>query len=311
MNSVLEKKRPKKTADSPPLILNQTDIAIISMIAKFRYAGSIDVAHFLFSPASITHVRGLLARLSERNFLYKFQLPTASAGNRELIFCLGAKGRSLVARDLGQPVDWWYRPYKQRLLSISNVLHHLILTRTVVAAHSFCRKQADFRLVQMRLCYELEKQPAFVEITSTGKTEKLKVIPDAWVLFQKLINGAHERFIPILLELDRGTEYQRHFRQHVCSRIAFIQSGGYRSLFHTNACVIAYVTTGQTPEYRETRRRAMCAWTNEVLKELGKPSWASIFRICSVVPDELYSTPLFDAIWYRPDSATPVTLFTP
>ncbi|MGH8654488.1 MAG: hypothetical protein ACREYE_21000, partial [Gammaproteobacteria bacterium] len=86
----------------------------------------------------------------------------------------------------------------------------------------------------------------------------------------------------------------------------------YRQLFHTNAVVIAYVTTGQTPEYRETRRKAICRFTMEVLKELGKESWASIFRVCSTTLEDIYQTPFFDEpIWYRPDSPTPVPLFTP
>jgi hypothetical protein len=46
----------------------------------------------------------------------------------------------------------------------------------------------------------------------------------------------------------------------------------------TQAVIIAYATTGQTPEYRETRRATMCTWTMEVLEELEKENWAGIFR---------------------------------
>jgi hypothetical protein len=107
-------------------------------------------------------------------------------------------------------------------------------------------------------------------------------------------------------------EYRERFKKHVRSRIEFIRSGEYKKLFETEAVTIAYVTTGERPEYRESRRRAMCAWVNEVLVDLHIETWSSIFRIASVEFDKLYSTPLFDGpVFYRPDSDSPMRLFTP
>jgi hypothetical protein len=81
-------------------------------------------------------------------------------------------------------------------------------------------------------------------------------------------------------------------------------------MFQTDAVLIAYVTTGR-PEYRETRRAAMCAYTREVLSDLHMENWSNIFRITSVEYDQLFTTPLFDEpVWYRPDKPTPVPLFT-
>jgi hypothetical protein len=75
--------------------------------------------------------------------------------------------------------------------------------------------------------------------------------------------------------------------------------------------MIAYATTGQKPEYRETRRAAMCAWTQEVLAELHRENWASIFRFHSLCLDTIYETPFFESpVWYRPDMQTPMLLFT-
>jgi hypothetical protein len=56
----------------------------------------------------------------------------------------------------------------------------------------------------------------------------------------------------------------------------------------------------------------MCNWAVEVLTELHKEAWASIFRFCSFLLEDIYDTNLFEApVWYRPDSPTPVPLFTP
>jgi hypothetical protein len=56
----------------------------------------------------------------------------------------------------------------------------------------------------------------------------------------------------------------------------------YRKIFGTDAVIIAYITTGDLPEYRETRRRAMCAWAQEVLADLHMENWSRIFRFASV-----------------------------
>jgi hypothetical protein len=116
--------------------------------------------------------------------------------------------------------------------------------------------------------------------------------------------------MPLWIEVDRGTEQGRRFREHLSSRIAFIQSGGYRKLFQTNAVLICYVTTGDRPEYEASRLKAMCRWAQQVLSDLHLESWSSIFRFTSLQFDNLYSTPIFSApLWHRPDSPTPVPLF--
>jgi len=66
------------------------------------------------------------------------------------------------------------------------------------------------------------------------------------------------------------------------------------------------------PQYAQVRRRAMCTWASEVLKELGKLSWSPLFRFTAVVFDDLYNSPIFDdPVWYTPDSPSPAPLFTP
>jgi Replication-relaxation len=263
--------------------------------------------YYLFSPNSLAYARSRLASLAATKYLHRFRLPSPKTGGTELIYTLGSRGRDFIANELGLPVDWYFRPGKH--LYYAQCQHNLLLTRFCVAAHSFCRKQTclptgktDLRLVEMRLCYEFARQRATVE--------KLKVVPDAYLVFERLRNDVHEHFMPLWIEIDRGTEQGRRFREHLSSRIAFIQSSSYRELFHTNAVVIAYVTIGDKPEYGETRRKAMCRWTMEVLTNLHLQNWSHLFHYTSVECGDLYSTPIFsDPVWYRPNSPEPVPLF--
>ena len=166
------------------------------------------------------------------------------------------------------------------------------------------------KVSEVQLCYELAKAPGRVElVTSRGKEKKVTVpvIPDAWLDFERIADG--KRF-PVILEIDRGMEYSRKFKQHVRSRIAFIESGQYKKVFGRQAVRVAYITTGETPEYRETRRKAMVNWTREVLAERNMQSWSSLFYFGSLVFDEIYETEFFsEDLWWRTDLDSPIGLF--
>ena len=80
-------------------------------------------------------------------------------------------------------------------------------------------------------------------------------------------------------------------------------------MFEGKGCVITYATTRELPEYRESRRDAMCDWTMQVLSDMQIKDWASILRCGSVVRRDMFDTPLFTGhIWRRPDSDSPVRL---
>jgi hypothetical protein len=130
-----------------------------------------------------------------------------------------------------------------------------------------------------------------------------------WLLFERVSNGNQ---LPIFLEIDRGMEYRQRFKEHIRSRINFIEDGGYTRTFGSKSVTIAYATTGQTPSYRDTRRKTMALWTGEVLEELGKQNWAGVFRFASLDFKDLFDLALFEkAVWYRPDFPTPLTILTP
>lgn len=132
------------------------------------------------------------------------------------------------------------------------------------------------------------------------------MIPDAWLLFEELAEGRHARWRPVLLEIDRGTEYQQKFKRQVRARIELIRSGKYQEVFGERAVTVAYATTGTASSYRESRRTAMATWTKEVLAEMGLERWASVFRFCGFVYDALYTAPVFwEPVWYRPDQPEP------
>ena len=135
-------------------------------------------------------------------------------------------------------------------------------------------------------------------------------MPDGWRLFEeKTDNAVYEQ--PVMIELDREMEHKVKFRDHVGGRINYLQSGEYKKTFKTDVATIAYITTGQPPEYRETRRKAICHYIKELLEDMRLKDWSSVFRVASVDFGTLYDYSLFESeIWYKPDSDTAVRLFS-
>src|SRR5918999_579846 len=308
-----------RRAHTNSLTLTEPQERVLRAASFYRFFLTQDICRLYWSLSSITYVRDLLANLAKNKYLYRFQHPSISKGGVENTYTLGCKGREYVEKILGLPCDWYYRPHKIRHhASYGAGLHNLILTRTLIAASLWAKKQPNFKLVKTRICYELSRAAPSVELTDDkGGREKVKIIPDAWLLFQKLSNNnnKHERFYQVILEIDRGTQFQKRYVKSIHARLEFIKDyRAYSSLFGTapNNVIIAYITTGDRPEYRESRRKAMCDWTRNVLAQSDHNNLPCSFLFCSVVPSELYNIPLFDgAGWFSPGSPNPVSLFTP
>jgi Replication-relaxation len=280
------------------LILTPRDEEMLRALYDYRYMSARDMAYLLFSPRVLNYVRGRMVRLAggedfaTNSYLLRFQLPTTT-NKGEKIFTLGSKGRDFL-QQTGLPVDWYFRPSKPKHFGFSHLTHALLQTRIVVAASYFSRQQQQFKLTQSRLSYDLSRIPA------------LSVIPDAWLVFE------NQQKYQILLECDRGTQYQVAFKRHIKDRIAFIESGEYVKFFGIKAVMVAYVTTGPRPEYRDSRVATLRRWLQELVTELGMEEWAGLFRVTSVVLGEVYEQGLFEKpVWYRPSSGSPVPLLTP
>jgi Replication-relaxation len=293
------------------LTLTPRDEEILTAVYHYRYVTSLDIAHLLFRPSYMPYVRKRLSRLSggkdveENTYLCRFKLP-ATEGNRERIFTLGNKGRDFLQSEKGKIVDWHFRPGRLKFFSYSAILHHLLLTRFLVASKWWCLRN-NFQLLEERVSYELARNPPKVTLAAKNKKLTLTIIPDAWVLFEK----DSEKYA-VIFELDRGMEFQQKFKEHVKGRIELIRSGEYQRVFGVPGVIVSYLTIGQTPEYRNTRMKTMNAWAREVLTELNLKSWGRIFRFTAVEFDALYAqaSSLFEEpVWVRPDTSEKVRLF--
>jgi hypothetical protein len=300
---------------SQPDILSERDLAIVRAIADYRFMQAIDVVYSLATPKQLPNYRRRLAvlcggdDLCHAEILLRFPVPTLTRGEKPRVYHVGAKGWDLLAS------EGYYRPYKLKNLSFAHIWHALTLTRFVCAAEYYCRTHAECMLTRKKLAYELARNPPTVTLRTEGRSLSGTVVPDAYLCFEQS-NGKNW---PILLEIDRGTEYQERFKDHVRARLELILSGTFARVFQTQGALVAYAAAGEPPESRERRRMTMQRWTQEVIAERmpnnvkRQQQWLSIFRFCSL-PEDIYTSvnALFgEPCWYTPNSPCPVPFFTP
>jgi hypothetical protein len=284
---------------------------MLQAVYEYRYMTALDMTHLLFSKGSLAYVRKMMSALAggkdqqARHYLYRFPFPTGAAGNRERIFTLGALGRDVLANELGMLVDWYFRPSKSDHLTHSHILHHLLLTRFVVAVQSYTHNHPHISLLQSRLCHELARSQTKATGEKTQKSATPVIIPDAWLLFAFRSNGA--RF-PVMLEIDRGTAFQSKFKAQLKARLDFVRSGEYKKVYDQPAVIFAYAS------HTQTRAKTMAAWTQTVLTELNMQDWGVIFRFTAISLETLFAdmpSLLETPVWYRPDKSEPMLLFGP
>jgi hypothetical protein len=276
---------------------------------------ALDVCHLMYSPSALTWVRDVLAKMCggadfvENQYLYRFRIPDVTLGNQK-VYTLGSRGREILESELGVSSAWYFRPDKMRHRSFSQIMHDLALTRFLVAARRFAElSEGEFKIGEMRICYDLAGTPGNVSVGEGDKKEMLPVVPDAWIVIEKKGKGGRGSF-PVLLEIDRGTMYRQRFKKHVSARVEFVRSGGYEKVFGTKGVTIVYATAGEKVEEGEGRRRASAGWTMEALAEMRLLRWADLFRFCSVSFGEMYKDkPFGRRVWYRPGEAEADALF--
>lgn len=112
----------------------------------------------------------------------------------------------------------------------------------------------------------------------------------------------------VLLEIDRGTEFQLRFKEHMAARLKLVEEGRDLQLYGGKTAFVVYLSVGDLP-YRQTRRQTMAQWTKEALQRTGKEEWGRLFRFTDVGLKEMYGANLFDAaVWFPPDAPQPVRL---
>jgi len=142
----------------------------------------------------------------------------------------------------------------------------------------------------------LKRHPVYV-IDSAGK--RSAVVPDAWLDLR--IDG--QLRVCLVVELDRGTEEQKRWRQKVANLLAYAD-GPYQEMFATSSLTITVATTAG-----ENRLAELLRWTEAELAANQEESLGDLFIFASLVPGWEEPVQVFlEPRWYQPFQREPIAL---
>ena len=259
---------------------------ILQSLYTYYYLTAKQVCRLHYSPGSFTRVEKLLKELRDNEYLQWDFLPVKRRfGSSPAYYMLAKRGISYLRR-LGKDVSLLPYPSEKRQLKSLFIPHTIAVNDFLIAASLLPRVAPDFCLHDMR--HELYLK----------RTIKGAVVPDGWLDFRR---GKEQSCF--LLEVDRGTEDIKVFKEKIRSLVHFSKTS-YQEIFHTPSITIVFATTTNS-----LRLQNMLTWTKQTLSEMRETQEADLFRFAAIPEGELDPAWLFfEKVWYRPFSDKPLAL---
>jgi hypothetical protein len=178
--------------------------------------------------------------------------------------------------------------------------HRLAAIDVMIAADRLCAENPSIRCLRMLSERELKRNPVRVQLQSLGggQARDVAVIPDAW--FQ-LALGTDSPY-SIALELDRGTEDQKVWREKIAAYVAWA-AGPYMQAFETDNVTVAVAC----PDHRRVEQ--LMDWTMRELIARRSEEYAELFLFTDSSPVTTPPERFFSGrVWIQADTGEAVSL---
>ncbi len=248
-----------------------------------------------YKPGMLKTVKKRLKVLVDNGYVQADCVPTKKPRS-PYYYTLATKGLRYLA-DVGIDVSASDRASKEIIESYLHLRHTLELNDILIAALQL--KVADPRYYLSRYIHERTLKRTPYKLTLDGHNASL--IPDGFLDFHERRPGQQEPSLPLILEHDRGTEQQAHFRRRVQAYRAFLQAEGQKQLFGVNKVTIAFTTFVSTRRVMQMR-----AWTWQELHT--EPQLAGMFLFTELPRPLEPRHLLFERRWLTLANDQPVAL---
>jgi hypothetical protein len=189
--------------------------------------------------------------------------------------------------------------FREHMLAISDILIHALL---------FERSESSYRIGRMLHERVFKNNPIKATYTRSGREQTKTIVPDAYLEFVYTSPSGKEETIPVIWELDRGTEDQRFFRKRIRAYIVFLRSRAFETLFGIKNITIAFATTNN-----HNRVKQMREWAAKEFALTNEPGWLADLFLFTTLPENMGGIEprqlFLDPVWYTPsDDENPVSL---
>jgi Replication-relaxation len=199
---------------------------------------------------------------------------------------------------IGFDTDASFRASKEVSESYLHLKHALELNDVYIAALRL-RSATNNRYYLSRYIQERTFKRSPLEVSSSGVT--LRLIPDGFLDIRQHRPLLPELALPLLIEHDRGTEQQEHFRRRLRTYKAFLSSGVLKQVLNASGVTVAFTTFISAKRVQQMREWTKAELQNElhlantfIFAELPRP----------LEPGHL----LFERRWYTVTNDQPVAL---
>lgn len=212
-----------------------------------------------YSPGSLNAVKARLKTLVDEDYLQADRIPSKRLRS-PYYYTLGSKGMKHL-EELGVERHPAWRASKENDKGALFVEHTLELNDVLISAALFHRADSRYHLHGFLHERTLRRQPYKATWRQGGRSQNFTIIPDAFLdLRLRLPTGRYRRW-PLLLEHDRGTEGQQHFKQRIRAYITLFKSEAYRELFGVQVISVVFTTFLGVERVEEMR-----VWTRQELE---------------------------------------------
>jgi hypothetical protein len=296
-------RKPIKTA---PFVITPVYDVLLRDLNTLQRATAEQLTRLNYKMGMLTTVKARLKDLTEAGFV----LPLYHRSIRlPYMYALDRKGLNYI-QEQGIDVRDYFRPsqekdteknflFREHMLAISDMLIYALLLE---------KSEPAYRIERLLHERVFKNSPIKATYTRNNKEESKTLVPDAYLEIIHTKEGGKESKIPVLLELDRGTEEQKFFRRRLRAYIVFLKSRSFETVFDVKSMTIAFATTKD-----HSRVTKMREWARQEFTLTREPAWLSQLFLFTALPDsieEIEPRQLFlDPVWYLPgDDTNPVSL---
>lgn len=249
-----------------------------------------------YSMGTLKTVKKRLKVLTDHGFLQADSVPTRQYRS-PYYYSLDTRGIRYL-KEIGIDVPETLRAAGETHEGYQFIDHALELNDLLISAMRISSVDPLYYLTNFLHERTLKRTP----YKATWQGASYNLVPDAFLDFRVQTTGGQRR-LPVLLEHDRGTEEQQHFRRRIRAYTSFLQSGAYVQMFNTKALTVAFTTPKDAKRVAQMRH-----WTQLELQEAGANNLAPVFLFADLAKPLEPRNVWLEKRWYGLQSSQPFAL---
>jgi hypothetical protein len=254
------------------------------------------LTRLFYKPGMLKTVSKGLKVLVDNGYIQADCIPT-KLFKSPYYYTLDSRGMRYLA-DIGMDIDISFRASKEVSESYLHLKHALELNDVLIAALRLKAVTSDTYYLS-RYIHERTFKRSPYKLAQAGHNTSL--IPDGFIDVRQRRPNMPDLSLSLLIEHDRGTEQQEHFRRRIRAYGTFLSSDDQKQLLGIERVAVAFTTFVGSKRIKQMRE-----WTKAELAT--EPNLAPMFLFADLPKPLEPRNLLFEKRWYTLANEQPIAL---